>query len=56
MAAAFGVPVVVLYGSSDPIVWAPWRVESQVLTNPDSIAGIEATQVVEAIEGLSVRR
>jgi heptosyltransferase-3 len=56
MAAAFGVPVVVLYGSSDPIVWAPWKVESQVLTNPVSIANIEAHQVIDAIEGLSVRR
>ena len=32
MAAAFGVPVTVLYGSSDPVVWAPWRTRSEVFT------------------------
>ena len=34
IAAAFGVPVVVLFGPSDPVNWAPWRTEAQVLTNP----------------------
>ena len=56
MAAAFGVPVAVLYGSSDPIVWAPWKVESRVLTGRDSIDGIETAQVIEAIDELRVRR
>ncbi len=56
MAAAFGVPVVVLYGSSDPVVWAPWQVESQVLTGNGSIGAIKAAQVIEAIEALRVRR
>ena len=28
MAAAFGLPTVVLFGSSDPEVWHPWRTES----------------------------
>ncbi len=31
MAAAFGLPVVVLFGSSDPEIWSPWRTESSVL-------------------------
>ena len=56
MAAAFGVPVAVLYGSSDPIVWAPWQVESRVLIGRDSIAGIETSEVIEAIDELRVRR
>ena len=56
MAAAFGVPVVVLYGSSDPVVWAPWQVESRVFTAPDSISRIEAIQVMEAADELRVRR
>ena len=40
MAAAFGVPVVVLFGPSDPVVWAPWQVESRVFagTGGDIIA------------------
>ena len=40
IAAAFGVPVVVLFGPSDPVNWAPWRTEAQVLTNPGAIGGI----------------
>ena len=54
IAAAFGVPVVVLFGPSDPVTWSPWRTESQVLTSPD-IAGIAADQVLAAIESLKVR-
>ena len=54
IAAAFGVPVVVLFGPSDPVTWAPWRTESQVLTSPD-IAGITTDQVLAAVESLKVR-
>lgn len=52
MTAAFGVPVVVLYGKSDPIVWAPWRAQSQVLADDESIHNIRAAQVIEAIHRL----
>jgi len=37
IAAAFGVPVVVLFGSSDPVAWSPWRTESSVLQGLDRI-------------------
>src|SRR4029077_5114653 len=33
MAAAFGLPIVVLFGSSDPEIWRPWRTESVVLSS-----------------------
>lgn len=49
MAAAFGVPVVVLYGPSDPVVWAPWRTISRVLHAPYGLNDISATQAVEAL-------
>ena len=55
IAAAFGVPVVVLFGPSDPVNWAPWRTESQVLTSPDAISGITVEEVVAAAEALRVR-
>jgi ADP-heptose:LPS heptosyltransferase len=55
IAAAFGVPVVVLFGSSDPVNWAPWRTEAQVLTNPDAIGRISAGEVIAAAEALRVR-
>lgn len=55
IAAAFGVPVVVLFGSSDPVTWAPWRTEAQVLTSREGIAAISVEQVLRAIESLKVR-
>jgi ADP-heptose:LPS heptosyltransferase len=55
IAAAFGVPVVVLFGPSDPVNWAPWRTESQVLTSPEDIGGIRVEEVVAAADTLRVR-
>ncbi|HVP00426.1 MAG TPA: glycosyltransferase family 9 protein [Bryobacteraceae bacterium] len=54
IAAAFGVPVVVLFGPSDPVTWAPWRTEAQVLTSPQ-MTGIAARDVLDAVESLKVR-
>jgi ADP-heptose:LPS heptosyltransferase len=50
MAAAFGLPVVALFGSSDPEIWRPWRTESSVLTNPAGIQSIAIIDAVQAIE------
>jgi heptosyltransferase-3 len=50
MAAAFGVPVVVLYGSSDPVVWAPWRTRSAVFTG---LRQTSPEQVIGAVERLT---
>ena len=55
IAAAFGVPVVVLFGSSDPVTWAPWRTESQVLTAPAGIRAISTADAVAAAETLKVK-
>jgi hypothetical protein len=30
--------VVVIFGSSDPVTWAPWRTEAQVLTGLDRVS------------------
>jgi ADP-heptose:LPS heptosyltransferase len=51
IAAAFGVPVVVLFGPSDPITWSPWRTESQLLTAPN-IADISTAEVLTAVQSL----
>ena len=50
VAAAFGVPVVVLFGASDSIVWAPWRTESQILTSPQGMSGISIQDVIAATQ------
>ena len=52
MAAAFGLPVVALFGSSDPEIWGPWRTESMVLTGASGIGSIAVIDAVEAIESL----
>ena len=54
LAAAFGIPVVVLFGPSDPVVWAPWKTESQVLTANGPIESITSEMVSGAIDRLGV--
>ena len=53
MAAAFGLPVVVIFGPSDPIVWAPWQTPSEVLTG-SPISEVTPAQVTSALERLRV--
>ncbi len=52
IAAAFGVPVVVLFGPSNPVTWAPWRTEARVLTSEGSIANISIDEVHSAADAL----
>jgi heptosyltransferase-3 len=54
IAAAFGVPVVALFGPSNPVTWAPWRTEAQVLVSKDTIAAIALDEVIRAAESLRV--
>lgn len=54
MAAAFGVPSVVLFGTSDPAIWGPWRTPSEVVSAPGGIAAITADQVFQALARLRV--
>jgi ADP-heptose:LPS heptosyltransferase len=54
MAAAFGVPVVVIFGSSNPAIWGPWRTASEVITAPAGMANISADHVLEALARLRV--
>ena len=52
IAAAFGVPVVVLFGPSNPVTWAPWRTEARVLTSRGNIEQITIDEVIAAAETL----
>ena len=49
MAAALGVPAVVIFTASDPAIWGPWRTTSEVVTAP---AGVP--QVLDALARLRV--
>ncbi|MGP0076620.1 MAG: glycosyltransferase family 9 protein [Bryobacteraceae bacterium] len=52
IAAAFGRPVVALFGSSDVDNWRPWRTENAVLSSPVGIHAVEVSGVVSAIDNL----
>jgi heptosyltransferase III len=54
IAAAFGVPAVVLFGNSDVEVWRPWRTPSEVIQSSLGIEGIAEDQVLHAVERLRV--
>jgi len=54
IAAAFGIPAVVLFGPSDPAIWRPWRTEAEVLVSRDDIGRIRVEQVMHAIDQLRV--
>ncbi|MGB9458697.1 MAG: glycosyltransferase family 9 protein [Bryobacteraceae bacterium] len=59
MAAAFGLPSVVIFGPSDPAIWGPWRARSEVVTAPGettgvTVAGLTVAQVTDALARLRV--
>ena len=54
IAAAFGIPVIVMFGPSDPAIWAPWKTTSRVLTNA-KLDEIPARDVFAAAEQMRVR-
>lgn len=53
MAAALGVPAVVLFGPSDHEIWGPWKADAIALKSND-IRDIRAEQVMHAFDGLLV--
>jgi ADP-heptose:LPS heptosyltransferase len=55
MAAAFGVPVLVFFGPSDPEVWAPWRTEYEQLTARGDCAEIPYERAAAALARLAAR-
>jgi len=54
MAAAFGLPVVVIFGASNVDVWRPWQTPSETLHSPGGIASISTGQVLESLARLRV--
>ena len=49
MAAAFGVPVVAIFGESNPAIWGPWRTASEIVP-----MDAEPAQVLAAVARLGV--
>lgn len=54
MAAAFGVPEVVVFGDSDPVVWSPWKARAEQIVAGGPIASVAARQVLDALDRLGV--
>jgi len=52
IAAAFGVPVVVFFSTSNPVIWGPWRTESQIVTAPDGLRNVTVSRAITALERL----
>jgi len=52
IAAAFGVPSVVLFSTSNPAIWGPWRTDSEIIVAPDGLNEISVSRVIAALERL----
>lgn len=52
IAAAFGIPSVVLFSSSNPAIWGPWRTDSEIVVAPDGFSNVSVSRVIAALERL----
>jgi ADP-heptose:LPS heptosyltransferase len=52
MAAAFGVPSIVMFSSSNPAIWGPWRTESEMIVAREGMQSITVSRIVAALERL----
>jgi ADP-heptose:LPS heptosyltransferase len=55
MAAALAIPAVVLFGDSDPVVWAPWKSIAEQIIASGRIDEIPVDRVLEAVDRVLVR-
>ena len=54
MAAALGIPSVVIFGNSDLELWRPWKAPAEVVAAPGPIAEVRPETVIAALERLKV--
>ena len=54
IAAAFGVPPVVIFGPSDPSIWGPWDTRGEVLKADGPIDTVDPARVTDAVDRLRV--
>lgn len=55
LAAAFGLPVVTVFGASNPAIWGPWRAPSEAVIASGGIASVTVDRVLDALARLGVR-
>jgi ADP-heptose:LPS heptosyltransferase len=54
MAAAFGIPSVVLFGPSNPAIWGPWQTEAEIVVAPEGLKQVSVSRVIAAVERLRI--
>ncbi len=54
LAAAFGLPVLVIFGASDPVIWGPWRTPAEVIVARHGIESVAESEVFGALQRLKV--
>jgi ADP-heptose:LPS heptosyltransferase len=54
VAAAFGTPSVVLFGSSNPAIWGPWQTEAEIVVAPEGLKQVSVSRVIAAVERLRI--
>lgn len=54
VAAAFGVPSVVLFGPTNASTWGPWRTSAKVIQSSAGFASIQVEECLKAIDDLKV--
>jgi ADP-heptose:LPS heptosyltransferase len=52
IAAAYGVPEVVIFGNSDSAIWKPWRTKSRIVVAAGPIANVGVDQVLASVHRL----
>jgi len=52
VAAAFSVPSVVLFSTSNPAIWGPWRTEAEIVVAPEGLSKVSVSRVIAALERL----
>jgi heptosyltransferase III len=52
VAAAFSVPSVVLFSTSNPAIWGPWRTQAEIVVAPEGLEKVSVSRVIAALERL----
>jgi ADP-heptose:LPS heptosyltransferase len=52
MAAAFGVPSIVMFSTTNPAIWGPWRTEQEVIVAREGLQSVSVSRVIAALERL----
>jgi len=54
VAAAFGVPSVVMFGASNHAIWGPWQTECEVVVSQEGLRDVSVSRVIAAVERLRI--